>query len=427
MKQKRNKKIFFLLVLLPVFLFKIVLTAYDSFLGDSDGKITTFWVNQLFSTFNLFVLLTAIYLFLKNNLKVSKRIIRINFFVFLLICYAFNSFLKGRDSYLSDNIVDTNYYYTNYNKYFNVTPRPPDRYTWGNKYELNSEGFRQKKIFNNKKKPIIFIGDSFTWGAGLSDKERYTNKIQSALNKKDSNYVVINLGLPGACATEIKNVLEKHISVIKPVLVIYGFCSNDVLCRKESWSIESERKNKTWKTFLKQTQIAFSTIKLNHFGELLIKSFNTLLDKVYGTPRLENGIGRFYKKNSKEWEIFEKNLRAIYKTSMTKTTNRPILAVFTQKGWFSTTDKKEQSLEINKRKTLLKQVAVKGKEIGFNVIDFNEVLEELMRNDNFDFTSKMQVSPLDGHPSKYLNKIFAEGIFPEVYKIVIKDSIYVDL
>ena len=106
----------------------------------------------------------------------------------------------------------------------------------------------------------------------------------------------------------------------------------------------------------------------------------------------------------------------MYKSSTKHSPNPPLLAVITQSEWIKHNNNKAPNDVINMRKLLLKQVSNLGEEIGFKVVDYSKVIDEMIINKTFDFTKKLQVSPLDGHPSKYLNEIFAEEIFKKFLK-----------
>jgi hypothetical protein len=60
----------------------------------------------------------------------------------------------------------------------------------------NSLGFREREI--GPKLPnryrIVIVGDSYTWGQGLADEERFSNVLESLLGP---HYEVLNFGLPG--------------------------------------------------------------------------------------------------------------------------------------------------------------------------------------------------------------------------------------
>mgnify|MGYP006136932433 FL=1 len=86
---------------------------------------------------------------------------------------------------------------------------------------IEKSGNRTTGIVDKKnKKKIIFIGGSFTQGAGVSDNETYSYKIQ----KKKSNSKVYNFGQSGYGGIQSLLLLEKQIKKIKhPDIIVYGF------------------------------------------------------------------------------------------------------------------------------------------------------------------------------------------------------------
>jgi hypothetical protein len=75
---------------------------------------------------------------------------------------------------------------------------------------LNSLGFRERPI--EPKDPnrfrIAVIGDSFSWGQGLRDHERFSNLLDTQLGAR---YEVLNFGMPG-------HTMPEHVDELEPVL-----------------------------------------------------------------------------------------------------------------------------------------------------------------------------------------------------------------
>jgi len=94
---------------------------------------------------------------------------------------------------------------------------------------INSAGFRTKEFLSidSTKRKILFIGDSFTWGFSA---EPIVDHCFVDLIRKETNYEVINLGIPGADPPQYAELAKKYIPLIKPdiVLVIF-FLGNDLM------------------------------------------------------------------------------------------------------------------------------------------------------------------------------------------------------
>jgi lysophospholipase L1-like esterase len=88
---------------------------------------------------------------------------------------------------------------------------------------INSKGLRDKE--REYKKPagikrVIVLGDSFTWGWGVEEKDKFTEILN---NKLPSNYEVINMGVSGYGTDQELLTLEREGLKYNPDLVIVAF------------------------------------------------------------------------------------------------------------------------------------------------------------------------------------------------------------
>ena len=94
------------------------------------------------------------------------------------------------------------------------------RNEWG-VISSNSFGFRSKEM-DPKKKHIVLLGDSVTWGYGVGDEETVSYFLEERL--KDLNYQVDNLGVSGYGLDQYYLYLKRHIAQIpnveKVILII---------------------------------------------------------------------------------------------------------------------------------------------------------------------------------------------------------------
>jgi hypothetical protein len=99
------------------------------------------------------------------------------------------------------------------------------------KININSDGFRGKEFseldFTGKKKRLLFIGDSFTWGMSASPFQH--NSFCDIIGR-DSAFEVINTGIPAADPPQYLKIAETYIPTLKPdfVFVIF-FEGNDIM------------------------------------------------------------------------------------------------------------------------------------------------------------------------------------------------------
>jgi len=101
----------------------------------------------------------------------------------------------------------------------------------GNTFSINSLGFRGQEISERKPKKnirIVAIGGSTTFGIGSSNNSHtYPSLLENKLNKNnellDTNFEVINAGIPGAKSINILNLFSEQILKMNPdILLIYS-------------------------------------------------------------------------------------------------------------------------------------------------------------------------------------------------------------
>jgi hypothetical protein len=99
----------------------------------------------------------------------------------------------------------------------------------GRKVHINEEGFRSPdfaKLDSNKKK-VLFIGDSFTWGMSAQPVE---NNCFVDLVRNETNYEVINLGIPATDPPQYFLLARKYIPRFKPAMTfVIFFMGNDLM------------------------------------------------------------------------------------------------------------------------------------------------------------------------------------------------------
>lgn len=87
----------------------------------------------------------------------------------------------------------------------------------------NEEGFRDPRTFSPKDRPIIVLGDSFSFGSGVNDDETYSARLEQALQGPP----VYNLGIPGFGVDQVWLTLRHEALPLKPRLVIVGIVEVD--------------------------------------------------------------------------------------------------------------------------------------------------------------------------------------------------------
>src|SRR5207248_3815155 len=89
----------------------------------------------------------------------------------------------------------------------------------------NALGFREREIGPHTagRYRIAIIGDSFTFGQGIEERERFSNVLETLLGPK---YEVLNFGTPGNDLPEHVQVLERALQVA-PDFVLLQLYIND--------------------------------------------------------------------------------------------------------------------------------------------------------------------------------------------------------
>jgi len=105
--------------------------------------------------------------------------------------------------------------------------------TFGVRYETNEMGFREKEFQLKKadgKFRILIFGDSFTFGIGVHESQRYTNVLETMLNRltQDKRFEVLNFGMPGYSTDQEHDMMKAILKIVDCDLVILGFCCNDL-------------------------------------------------------------------------------------------------------------------------------------------------------------------------------------------------------
>jgi lysophospholipase L1-like esterase len=95
----------------------------------------------------------------------------------------------------------------------------------GPQQSINSLGFRDKEIppKTGERYRIAVVGDSFAWGQGIEERERFSNLLGQYLG---ASYEVLNFGIPGNNLPEHLAVLERALGVA-PDFVLLQLYVND--------------------------------------------------------------------------------------------------------------------------------------------------------------------------------------------------------
>lgn len=112
-----------------------------------------------------------------------------------------------------------------------------------------------------KRKRILCIGDSMTYGSGVEFYETYPAVLQKFLNNiYPGKYVVYNIGHHGVSSSMVLSDLENNIKQYKPdiVLIMIGSCDNFILEKSNSYLFADS----TIQRYLTILNINFNKLKI---------------------------------------------------------------------------------------------------------------------------------------------------------------------
>ena len=95
----------------------------------------------------------------------------------------------------------------------------------------NAEGFRGPALPDAKRAGvlrIVVLGDSFTWGYGVRERQAYPARLERRLRAHGVPAEVVNLGLPGTGPLDYAHHLEHAGLALAPDLVVVGVFANDL-------------------------------------------------------------------------------------------------------------------------------------------------------------------------------------------------------
>ena len=107
---------------------------------------------------------------------------------------------------------------------------------------INSLGLRDREYNEKKKKRILFIGDSFTFGVGVELVDTFVKRVESILLGQGFPIECINGGRVGAGTGEYLYYARKYVKTLKPdCIVLCLYPENDV---NDTWELQHEGKDK---------------------------------------------------------------------------------------------------------------------------------------------------------------------------------------
>jgi lysophospholipase L1-like esterase len=94
----------------------------------------------------------------------------------------------------------------------------------------NSWGFREQEFEMSKPRGvyrIAVIGDSFTYGQGIPEEDRFTELMEKFLNDQMKKYEVLNFGRGGAQTVDEVATLRNIVLRMNPDFILLQWFVND--------------------------------------------------------------------------------------------------------------------------------------------------------------------------------------------------------
>src|SRR5262245_36050370 len=93
-------------------------------------------------------------------------------------------------------------------------------------FDISSDGLRDSTAQAARKAPvrILSVGDSFTMGLAVEARDTWSEQLERLLAKRlQAPVAVVNAGVPGYNARQIRQRLARYLPMVAPQVVIYGF------------------------------------------------------------------------------------------------------------------------------------------------------------------------------------------------------------
>ena len=260
---------------------------------------------------------------------------------------------------------------------------------WFNKCVTKNEyGFWERSLAkfekpsaNNNNLVIAVVGDSFTWGQGVSgNSSRFTELLENKLNAGGDGpkITVLNFGKGGADTIQETEILNDYVAKVHPNLVLLGYLANDIFSDSTDFSDFSE---------------TLSTIT---------PSVNFIYWRLIGPAKYEKiGVNYMHTLVSQYQNktAFKKHMNdlAIYFQDVRKIGAQPVFVLLPFPHLWKLFPE-ETCADIYSR--ILQAVS----EDGVPIIDLSYMEKKYSLED-------FQVNPSDGHPNERMHGEFAESIY----------------
>lgn len=282
--------------------------------------------------------------------------------------------------------------------------------THGHPLRINNLGFRGPDYPINKPANsfrILVLGDSFTFGQGIGDREVYTAVIERELGLKYPRKIIeaINLGVPGYSAIDEVNQLYRYGPLLNPDLILIDFTANDV---REGNEIPERELNRL-EIPLPGPIKSFFQSHFKIFAWLAIR-YNQLLTDIGVRPINLISIESAYNTSSEEWKRFVADYKKILEWTQGQGIPPPIVGLLISSSCFDPDQCDYINIKDPGFLTLLRfhgQVQRILMKMGFHTVDYLPLFQQHNKQ-------IMKVSKWEGHPGVLAHHLYAEGFLNSI-------------
>ncbi|NQU43895.1 SGNH/GDSL hydrolase family protein, partial [bacterium] len=265
-------------------------------------------------------------------------------------------------------------------------------YLWHGKLHVLDRHFMRRTEPFPPRRPGVFrimlVGDSLTYGLGVSEEETYGRVLEDELNRTH-RAEVLNLGVCGYQSEDILGkLIRPYTPKLRPDLVVYGVCLNDFL---ESGTV-AYGNNLAWRVPLPERVKRYMTGRTRT---------GTLLSETYGRALMALGIRDDFKsdilKDYKSYRTrFARDVKAMNDFVLEQGLPPVVALVLHQHP--------DKNSALNEIAVVAEEAMEKA---GMRIVPCGPYLEK------YD-GERMNVSAWEVHPNVKAHRIFAETLLPAI-------------
>ncbi len=272
--------------------------------------------------------------------------------------------------------------------------------THGHIVRINNLGFRGPDVAIEKRPGqfrILALGDSFTFGTGIAEEDRYADVMQERLRQRYPrlDVEIVNAGIPGASAVDEAALLTRLGPILDPDLILIGFVGNDVVqaYAPRGWQIPLPDRLK----FYAESRSSLCAFLTDRYDRLLMVLGLRQDDLAASTPS--------YDPHSQDWRDFLSAYGGMLDWTRTRQIPPPIVGLF----FSGSVRPNDRGYDYNKP----------GKNLQTFIANMHQVQQALDRMGipAIDYLRSFQqhghevlgVSQWESHPNARANRMYADG------------------